>query len=85
MSDENEDSEHEIVDYLVEKWGTRNCGGCGSGGWNVGFSPLKLPALANDIARAWFVVYPITCSNCGNVVFINTEFVDNYIKQKKGI
>lgn len=67
----------EIINYLNKKWHGAQCPLCGSRQWNVTDKVFELREFNNgDLVfggpnNAITPVIPVTCANCGNIVFIN--------------
>ena len=68
------DSE-ELISYLKSKWQGRPCQMCGIGNWNISDSIFELREYnKGDLVIGGgpiIPVIPITCDNCGNIVFVN--------------
>ena len=66
----------ELIDYLNDKWHGARCPLCGEGVWNVTDKIFELREFndGNFVLgpnSAITPVIPVTCSNCGNTVFVN--------------
>jgi hypothetical protein len=57
------------ANWVREKWRGHACPYCGVADWWVGI-PLQLPVITapEPVSPPLF---PVTCSNCGNTVFVN--------------
>ncbi len=64
-----------FFEEINAKWINKNCPMCGKNHWNIDTSvvtPLKVNENSGiSIGGSIFPIVPITCSNCGNVVFVN--------------
>lgn len=66
-----------MIQFLKDKWQDAHCPLCGMNHWNVTGKYFKL--IEFDAKRSIFnmsgsdiiPVVPVTCSNCGNTVFVN--------------
>ena len=56
---------NEIINFLNSKWQGNTCPMCHNGNWNVSNKVFGGPSSAIT------PVVPVTCSNCGNTIFIN--------------
>jgi len=63
-----------IITHLETKWAGRRCPMCSIGTWNVADSVFQLMEFNEGnmvIGGPIIPVIPVTCTNCGNVVFVN--------------
>ena len=64
----------EAVKWLDKKWaGDRKCPICSQKNWKIG-DPLETRKFTGgglNIGAPLYVFFPVTCTNCGNTVFIN--------------
>lgn len=64
-----------LIDKLKEKWQGRPCPMCQSGNWNITPNVFELREFLggnlNLGSGPILPVIPVTCNNCGNVVFLN--------------
>ena len=78
------DSE-KLVNHLKSKWQGRHCQMCRTGNWNVSDSIFELREYnqGNLVIGGGPIipVIPITCDNCGNIVFVNA-ILAGFIEQK---
>jgi hypothetical protein len=62
--------------HLNEKWGQKNCPMCGINNWNVSDKIFELREFNNGNLvvgkeSTIFPVFPVSCNNCGNSIFVN--------------
>ncbi len=67
----------EIIEFLNKKWKNKNCPMCGNKEWNINGDTIyelrefKDGDLVLGAGTAIMPVIPVTCSNCGNTIFIS--------------
>lgn len=66
-----------IRNWMKSKWTYRECRQCSHEKWVIGDAPARLPLGYPNTADQYFggLMYSlvvITCSNCGNTLFINS-------------
>jgi predicted RNA-binding Zn-ribbon protein involved in translation (DUF1610 family) len=62
--------------HLNKKWGQKNCPMCGENSWNVSDKIFELREFHNGNLvvgkeSTIFPVFPVSCNNCGNSIFVN--------------
>jgi hypothetical protein len=66
-----------VIDFLNNKWGGQTCPMCRKGNWSVSEDIFEMRKFNNGNLviggpEAKIIpLVPITCSNCGKVVFVN--------------
>ncbi len=67
--------QEKLIVFLSEKWGTRPCPLCGVARWNVLGKIFELREYHGGSlvvgSSSVMPVIPVTCSNCGNTVFVS--------------
>jgi hypothetical protein len=76
-----------LINHLKDKWGGANCPICKSGSWNVSDRVYELREYhgGNMVLGGGPIVpiVPVTCSNCGNTILVNS-IVAGLTEQSKG-
>ena len=68
---------NDIINYLNTKWGGSPCPMCHSSSWNLSDKIFELREFNNGSlvlggpSSAITPVIPVTCTNCGNTIFVN--------------
>ena len=73
--EENKNNIEKVIEHLNLKWGNRSCPMCESNSWNVSDKIYELREFhgGNLVIGSGpiFPVIPVSCSNCGNSLFVN--------------
>jgi ribosomal protein S27AE len=76
-----------IIQHLSAKWKGRACPMCGTGNWTVSDKVFELREYhdGNIVLGSGPIVplIPVTCDNCGNVVFVNAIVAGSVASKKK--
>lgn len=65
---------NKVITFLQDKWKGRTCPMCQNGNWSVSEQIFEIREFHDGnlaLGGSIFPVIPITCSNCGNVFFVN--------------
>lgn len=68
-----------VINFLNMKWGGAVCPLCGGREWNITDRTFELREYNEGnlvVGGAIVPIIPVTCSNCGNTVFINALSTD---------
>lgn len=72
----NDEDKAKLIRHLEDKWSSQNCPMCGHSSWNI---PSEVYEIREFHGGGLVVgpipivpVLPITCSNCGNTVLVNS-------------
>lgn len=64
-----------LLNELNQKWANKNCSLCGHNNWNVDnamVSPMTLGENGDiQLGSRIMPLIAVTCTNCGNVIFVN--------------
>ena len=65
-----------VIRFLQEKWQGRTCPMCQAGNWSVSDQVFEMREFngGNRILggkSSILPVIPVTCANCGNIIFVN--------------
>lgn len=68
-------NQERLVNTINEKWISKNCPMCGKNNWNIGTDMVTMINIGEDrsiqLGGRITPVVAITCSECGNTVFVN--------------
>lgn len=73
--------------HLNEKWSTKVCPMCGCNAWtydDILCTPLTLgPNNSINLGGKIMPLVPVTCTNCGNTIFINALVAKAYEEDRE--
>ncbi len=74
MEDKKMNTE-KFISHLNQKWGNKPCPMCGSSNWNVSDTVYELREFHGGnlvLGNGPIIpIVPVTCTNCGNSIFVN--------------
>ena len=71
--------QHKLIAFLEEKWGpARKCPMCGAAHWQIADRLYMVGEYVKHVLSPYSVVpvVPVTCTNCGNTLFVNASIAD---------
>jgi predicted nucleic-acid-binding Zn-ribbon protein len=72
----NDDEKSKMIKHLEDKWNSQNCPMCGHSSWNIPSEVYEIREFHGGglvLGPIPIVpVIPITCSNCGNTILVNS-------------
>lgn len=72
----NDDVKAKLIRHLEDKWSDQKCPMCGHSSWNVPSEIYEIREFyGGDIIVGPIPIVPllpVTCSNCGNTILINS-------------
>ena len=68
-----------FINEINAKWKNKKCPMCNQNNWNIGsqlVAPMSLSDTADiQIGGEVMPLVPVTCMNCGNVLFVNALII----------
>ena len=82
------DKLNKILNHIKLKWKSQSCPMCRESAWNVNSMVYELRefkggGLVIGGDSTIIPVTPITCTNCGYIVLLNTMFIDDNVIKKE--